>query len=323
MNRRCFITCLAGNGVLAASAAAQPKVPARRIGFLSFGSPFPVRAYWDPLWKLGWIQDRTLAIEYRFAMGRTELLQQFAEELVRAKVDLIVALGTVAGLAAKRATATLPIVFHRAADPVGTGLVASLARPGGNLTGTTTFSREVDPKRLELLRELLPGITRIGELSDPLNPFSAVARSSKEEVYRSLRLQPIFVEATRESELQPAVMEVAQRGGQALSVPTEPLFSGANFQKIVQVAQQLSLPVMGGEAELIFGGALVGFGPSLEEYLETLASIISKVLRGANPADIPVQQPTRFELGINLKVARALGVSVPRSVLARAEGVIQ
>lgn len=272
--------------------AAQPASQVRHIGFLAYGNAWDTSHFWSPLFGLGWTANQTLLIDQRFAGGRRELLQPLAKELVQAKVDLIVALGTVAAIAAKQVTSTLPIIVHRAADPVGTGLVISLARPGRNITGTSTIAPELDNKRIELLREVLPRLGRIGELIYPANPVFVMDRKRKNAIYRSLGLQPIFVEAALDGELERAITEVARQGGQALLVPTEPFFT-ENFGKIVKVAQQLSLPIISGDTEGVGAGALLGFGPSEEEFLVNLASVVNDVLRGANPAEVPVRQPTK------------------------------
>lgn len=323
MKRRCFIATFAG-GISCAGQTAQPKVQIRRIGFLSPGvlvDPSDEEWFWSPLGKLGWVENQNLKIERRYAGGRAELLPGMAEELVRIKVELIVALGTVAGIAAKRVTGTVPIVVHRAGDPVRTGLAASLARPGGNVTGTSAYA-ELDLKRIELLREVLPGITRVGELFYSLNPTWKAGRQEKERAYRSRGMNPIWVEVTQASELESAVMEIGKRAGQVLLIGTEPLFF-ENAEAILQAAQRLSLPVMSASAGWVGAGVLMGFGPSEEEYQRTLASIVDKVLRGTNPAELPFQQPTRFELAVDLKVAKALGVNVPQSVLIRADEVLR
>jgi len=297
----------------------------RRIGFLSPAippSPAEDAPLWEPLRKLGWVEGQNLVIERRYASGRIELLQPMAEELVRLKVELIVGNGTVASLAAKGVSATVPIVVNRSGDPVRTGLVANLARPGGNVTGTSTIAPELDAKRLELLRQLLPGAMRIGELVYPPNPVSRVERADKEQAYRSLRLQPVFVETVQADNLESAVVEVVQRGGQALIVGAEPLFA-ENFSTIVRVAQRFSLPIVVESKYWLDTGGLVSYGPSDVEFTRKLAVFVDKILKGARPGDLPIEQPTKFDLVINLKVAKALGIAIPQSLLLRADEVIQ
>ena len=323
MNRRCFVA-----GFLTAPTcvirAAQPPTRMRRIGLLLPAAPLDPPSeerFWAPLAELGWVERKNLIIERRHAQGRVELLQGMAEELVRVQVELIVALGTVAGLAAERATQTVPIVVHRTGDPVRTGLVENMARPGGNVTGTSALA-DLQGKRVELIRELLPRVTRIGELTYSPNPIWQSRRQEREVAYRSLGMEPVFVDVTRANELELAVAEIARQGGQVLVLETEPFFS-QNADAIVQAAQRLSLPVMGTSAAYVGTGVLIGFGPSEKEYLHTLASIVDKVLRGARPAELPFQQPTKFDLTIDLRAAKALGVTVPRSVLIRATEVLQ
>jgi len=322
MHRRCFIAALA-SGISDPGKSAPTNVRIRRIGFLSSGEALDRRSndwLWSPLRKLGWVEGQNLTIERRYAGGRAELLQAMAEDLVRIRVELIVALGTVAAIAAKRATQTVPIVVHRAADPVAAGLVASLARPGGNVTGTSALG-EIETKRIELIREILPNITRVGELTYSLNPIWQTLRKQKESAYRSFHMEPIFVDVTRADGLESAVAETVKAGAQVLVVATETLFRD-NLKAILQAAQRLTIPVVGASASFVGTGALVGFGPSEAEYPRSLASIVDKVLGGANPADVPIQQPTEFELVIDLKAAKALGVVIPQSILIRADKVL-
>ena len=325
MDRRAFIVAVAGNLIAVPFAAtAQQTGKVHRIGFLSVeapASPADREPFWEPLQALGWVEGKNLIVERRYTSGRAELLQPMAEELVRLNLELIITGGTVASLAAKGVTTNVPIVFYRAADPVRTGLVTSLARPGGNITGNSTISPELDAKRLELLHELLPAATHIGELTNPTNPVSRVERNEKEKAYRSLRLQPIFVEAIAANELENAVAEVARRGGQALIVTGEPLFA-QNFSAIVRAAQRFSLPIMVPGTSWL-DDALVSFGPSENELNRQLAVFVDKILKGAKPGDLPIEQPTKFELGINLKNAKALGITVPKTLLLRANEVIQ
>jgi len=271
---------------------------------------------------LGWVEGQNLVVERRYASGRVESLQPMAEELVRLRVDLIVANGTSASWAAKRATTSIPIIIDRSADPVGAGLVASLARPGANITGISTMAVELDVKRLELLRELLPSATRFGVLMVPTNPIDQFARKNMEQAFRSLQMTPIFVDVSIASELGSAVAKVAQQGGQGLIVSADPLF-GSNFPLIARAAQTYSLPLMIEIPSWLTSGALVSYGPSEAQQEQQLAVLIDKVLRGVKPADLPIEQPTQLYLVINLKSAKALGVPVPKSVLVRADEVLE
>ena len=271
---------------------------------------------------LGWIEGENLIIERRYSGGNSELLKGLADELVGLKLDLIAAEGTIATVAVLNATHTIPIVFARSGDPVRAGLVASLARPGGNVTGTSTISTDVDQKRLQLLRELLPEARRVGELVVPANPIELAARSDYERACRALGMQPIFIEISQASELERAVDELARRGVQALHASPEPLLY-TNFPKIAGAAQRHSLPIMVDEPDGLEAGALISYGPDDVKLDRQLVLIIDKILRGAKPADLPVQQPRKFELGVNLKVAKALRVKVPPSLLLRTDKVIE
>ena len=326
MDRRTFITTAAGGFIAVPfSTRAEQTGKMRRIGYLALGKPISPAmsdALWAPLRARGWVEGQNLIVERRYASGKAELLQQMAEELVRLNVELIVANGTVASLAAKGATTSVPIVIDRAGDPVGAGLVASLARPGGNITGISTMSPDLDVKRLDLLRQLLPGAARIGILVNPANPVFRITRNEMEQAFRSLRMSPIFVEVSVASELESAVAEVARRGGQALIVNADPLFA-SNFDLIARAAQSHLLPMMIELKEWLVNGGLVSYGPSEAEFYRQLAVFVDKILKGAKPADLPIEQPTKLELTINLKSAKALGVTVPESVLLRADGVIQ
>lgn len=321
MDRRAFVAVVAEGLIeLPSSARAQQARNKRRIGFLSLANDGNEPASM-PLRTLGWVEGQNLIVERRYASGRVELLQPMVEELVRLNVEMIVANGTVASLAAKRATTRIPIVIDRSGDPVGAGLVASLARPGANITGTSTMSAELDLKRLELLRELLPSATRFGVLVNPENATFRLARKSMEQPFRSLQMTPIFVEVSVASGLENAVAEVARERGQGLIVSADPLFA-VNFPLIARAAQSYLLPLMVEIQGLLEGGALVSYGPSLAQLDQQLAAIIDKILKGARPADLPIEQPTKFDLAINLKSARALGVSVPKSLRVRADEVI-
>ena len=271
---------------------------------------------------LGWVEGQNLIVERRYADGRVESLQPMAEELVRLNVEVLVANGTSASLAAKRATTSIPIVIDRSGDPVGAGLVASLVRPGANITGISTMSVELDAKRLEILRELLPRATRFGVLIDPTNPIDRFTRDNMEQASRSLRMTPIFTDVSIASELENAVAKVVQQGGQGLIVSANPLFV-SNFSLIERAAQTYSLPLMTEAAGGLTAGALVSYGPSGAHMSQQLAVLIDKVLKGAKPADLPIEQPTQLYLVINLKSAKALGVTVPKSLLLRADEVVE
>jgi putative ABC transport system substrate-binding protein len=325
MDRRGLIGAIAGSLIAAPlGAIAQQVAQARRIGWLWNIAPLTradLQEHTRDLRALGWVEGRNLVIESRYANGDDSLLPALAEELVRLKVEIIVAEGTIVALAAKSVTSATPIVVARSGDPVRAGLVASLARPGANVTGTSTLSPDLDLKRIQLLRELLPELERVGELVVVANPINSATRTEYERTYQALGMQPIFVEVTKAGDLEDAVGQAARRGSQVLRVSPEPLL-GDQFPLIVRAAQKHSLPILADNSGYLEDGALASYGPDDEELQRQAASIIDKILRGAKPADLPIQQPSKFSFGINLKVARALGMKVPPALLLRADKVI-
>ena len=326
MNRRTFIGTAAATLVAVPLAAvAQHSGKIRRIGLLMLGGP-PTQAELPldlgPLRNLGWIEGQNLVIERRYAGDRAELLQRFAAEFVQLKVEIIVTAGTDATVAAKEATTQIPIVMYSAGDPVGAGLVASLSRPGGNVTGFSILSTVLRVKGLEVLHDLLPGAQRVGEFVNPTNPFFRVARKEYEDAYRSLGMQPFFVEVATAGELENGFSELARRQAQALVVPGDNLFE-ANSSWIMRTALDRALPTAVADRDMVEDGGLVSYTYSAAERERRVAYFIDKVLRGAKPADLPIEQPTKFELVINLKTAKALGLAIPQSLLLRADEVIQ
>jgi putative ABC transport system substrate-binding protein len=326
MHRRAFIRCFTGLLVAAAPLApsAQTATTVRRVGYLASGAPDTpedLQQDYASLRKLGWIEGRNLLFERRYANGRIELLRALADELVRLKVDLIVTSGTAATLAAKSATDTIPIVFWSAGDPVRSGLVASLAQPGGNVTGYTTVAPRIDGKRLQVLHDLLPSVQRVGVLENLTNPYFRAAREDLAQAARSLGMQPVFVEVAAASELENAVADIARRGGQALLVGPDDLFY-ENRGELMQAALKHSLPTTVSRLYIREVGALISYAPEEAEHSARAAAFIDRILRGAKPADLPIEQPSRFVLIINLKTAKALGITIPRSMLVRADEVI-
>jgi putative ABC transport system substrate-binding protein len=323
MDRRTFIGAVAA-GMIAAPLAAREKTATivRRIGVLYLGAgpltPAEIEEEAAPLRALGWVEGRNLLVERRYA-ERAELLRPRAEELVRLEVEIIVTDGTPSALAAKNATTTIPIIIT-AGDPVRSGLVASLGRPGGNITGFSLAGPEINAKSLSLLRELVPGLQRVGVLENSTNPHYRAVRKDFEQTCRSLGLQPIFVEVAAAGELESAIAEMARRGAQALFVHSDGLFID-NRVPLMSAALRHALPTFaaGGMLE---AGALVSYDGS-DDVGRRHAALIDKILRGAKPADLPIEQPTRFELMINLKTAKALGITVPPELLARTSGVIR
>ena len=326
MDRRTFIGAVAAGIITAPLAAyAQTATTVRRIGELSAGaSPTPavVERINAPFRELGWYEGQNLFVERRSANGRAELLRPLAEELVRLKVEIIVTSGTAAALAAMRATTTIPIIMYSAGDPVRAGLVASLSRPGGNITGFSIIGPEIDAKRLALLRELVPGLQRVGVLENSTNPYFRAARKDFEQACRSLGLQPIIIEVAAAGELENAIAELARRRAQALFVQGDDLFND-NRVPLLSAALRYALPTLGTGKEMLEAGALVFYVHNRAEQDQRYAAFVDRILRGAKPADLPIEQPTRFELGINLKAAKALGITVPQLLLLRADEVIQ
>jgi putative ABC transport system substrate-binding protein len=245
-----------------------------------------------------------------------------ADDLVRLGVDVILASSAAAALAAKRATSTIPIVFVLVADPVGDGLVASLARPGGNLTGLTTLSRELAGKRLQLLTEAIPKVSRVALVYSPADPGAAGGVGEYQAAAAVLGLTLQLFEASSSSDLDGMLATIKRWGAHALAVPPGP-FTGANQEKIDELALKLRVPTVYASASAARRGGLMAYGPSYTDLYRRAAIHVARILKGAKPADLPVEQPTKFELVINIKTAKALGVTIPPSVLARADELIQ
>ena len=326
MDRRTVIGVAAAAIVAAPLAAsAQTATTVRRIGFLSSGArPSTAELHEEtaPLRKLGWVEGKNLFVERRYTTGRAELLQPLADELVRLNVELIVTFGTNATLAAKNATTTIPIIIKSAGDPARIGLVATLARPGGNVTGYSIISPELNVKRLALLRELFPVMQSVAWLENSVNPYFRAARIDLEQACRSLGIQPIFVQVAAAGELPDAVAEAARQRARALLVPTDTLFYEYRAE-IMRAALKHALPTMAQRITVVEDGALIAYDPTLAEENDRNAAFIDRILRGAKPAELPIEQPTKFELIINLKTAKALGITIPPSLLLRADEVIQ
>jgi ABC-type uncharacterized transport system substrate-binding protein len=318
MNRRAFIGVV--TALVAASVAAQPAPTPRRIGILEGGIATPSPTLAPELARHGWIENQNLIIERRGAQGDAQRARALAQELVRLDVEIIVTFGAVASLAARDATRTIPIIA-RTGDPVVLGLVANLSHPGGNITGTTTISPELSAKRLEVLRALLPNIVKVGEILDPANEYVRRTRGEYEQAFRALGMEPIFVDVPTPTELPRALEEVSRRGAQALIVRGDPVFI-SNRERIIRLANQLGLPTMTEGRQYVEAGALASYAPKAAEVRLQTAALIDKILRGAKPADLPIQQSSEFELVVNLTTATALGINIPQPVLQRADDVI-
>ncbi len=314
-------------GVLAAplGADAQQRANMARIGVL--GSPTAssyaprVEAFKQGLRELGYVEGQNIAIEYRWAEGRYERLPGLAAELVRLGVDVIVTHGTPAGRAAQQATTTIPIVMATSGDAVAAGLVASLARPGGNITGSTQLGPEINAKRLELLKEAIPRIRRMAALLNPANPGNELLFKQMEIAARSLGIEVRPAWVRRGDELDSTFSELVKARSDGLVINDDAVLA-SQARRIADLAAKNRLPTATG-LDHVQAGSLLSYGPNLPELWRRAAIFVDKILKGAKPADLPVEQPTKFALVINLKTAKALGLTIPRSVLIRADQVIQ
>jgi putative ABC transport system substrate-binding protein len=325
IGRREFITLLGGAAVFAVAARAQQLAKLPTIGFLGqstrSASSEWVAAFVQRLRELGWIEGRTVAIEYRWSEGRTERAAQSTAEFVRLKVDIIVTSGTPQTLAAKQATSVIPIVFATAGDPVGNHLVANLARPGGNVTGLSLQSNEIAGKRIELLREIVPSLRRLAILANVGNPFSVLELAEAHLAARTLGLEADKFEIRRPEDIAPG-FEALRGRAEALYVCTDGLVN-ANRIRINTSALAARLPTMHGYRDYVEAGGLMSYGANLPDLFRRSADYVDKILRGAKAGEIPVEQPTKFDLVVNLTTAKALGLDVPPGVLAIADEVIE
>jgi putative tryptophan/tyrosine transport system substrate-binding protein len=326
MTRHEFITLLGGAAVAwPLAAGAQQPGKAYRIGLFNAGSepPSELRSVIpDALRELGWIEGKNVIFERRYAENRLERLHEFAAELVRLNVDVIVATGTLAPLAAKLATTTIPIVMTTAGDPLGTGLVASLARPGGNVTGMSLMVPDVGGKRLELLKELLPRVSRVAVLWNKANPYPALVFKETQDAGQTLGIQVQSLEVRGPNDFDGAFEAARRQHLDALITIEDPLTLDYRNQ-IADFAAGHQLPTLHGLSEFAAAGGLMSYGANRVDLFRRAAGYVDKILRGANPADLPVQQPTKFELVINLKTAKALGLTVPDKLLVAADEVIE
>ena len=327
MNRRTFLSGLI-LGTLSTPLAgkAQPTGKVNRIGYLSplaaaAAAPY-LEAFRQGLRELGYVEGQNFTIESRFAGGKFDRLPELAVELIGQRVDVMLVGSNPGALAAKSATSTIPIVMVTTGDPVGGGLVASLARPGGNLTGMTALGQDLSAKRLELLKEVVPGITRLAVLTNPASPYTGPFLKGKEGVARALGVQLQVFEARDPSDFEKVFgVMVSERPG-ALMVLADIMFI-TQRRRIVEFAAKSRLPAVYGEREFVDAGGLMFYGAGLAGLFRHAAVYVDKILRGAKPGDLPIEQPTKFELVINLRTAKALGLTIPRVLLIRADQVIQ
>jgi len=329
MDRRTFIGSVVG-GLLAAPFACRAQTPMAvpRIGYLTgaYSCTGPVssrEAFWRGLNALGYFEGRNIAIECRSAEGKFDRLSDLAAELVRLKVDVIVAAGgeTVAR-AARQASQTIPIVMTNVADPVQTGLVASLPRPGGNVTGLVTVSPELSGKRLELLKQTFPKISRVAVLTNPANPEQEPRMKELKAAAQAQRVQLLILEVRGPSDFSSAFSTLTKLNADALLPLGDPVINSYQNQ-IVEFAAKSRLPAIYHRLEFVEAGGLMSYGPSYNDLFRRSAAYVDKILKGAKPGDLPVEQPTKFELVINLKTAKVLGFTIPQSLLLRADEVIQ
>jgi putative ABC transport system substrate-binding protein len=280
-----------------------------------------VAAFVQRLSELHWVVGNTVTIAYRWAQGRDDRLDEFAEELVRLKVDAVVTAGTPPVLALMRATSSIPIVFVAAGDPIASGLIKSLARPGGNVTGLSNLTRDLAGKRIEVLREARPGLRRIAILANVANAAAVLEMRDAQTAARTLGYEVIAMEIRRAEDIAPA-FETLGGNADAIYVVIDGLVF-TNRANINALALNARLPTMHGGRESVAAGGLISYGPNFPALWRRSADYIDKILRGDKPGDIPVEQPAKFDLVVNLKTAKALGLSVPPSLLARADDVIE
>jgi putative ABC transport system substrate-binding protein len=325
MKRREFITLLGAAAVawpLTVRAQQPSAMPV--IGFLGTGTANAwsqwTLALVQRLGELGWIEGRTITIHYRWAEGHDERYSELVAELIRLKVDLIVT-GGGALIAAKQATSTIPIVFALAGDPIGSGAVASFARPGGNVTGMSSQATDLAGKRIDLLREILPGLHRLAIMGNVGYPSAGLELAEVRAAARTLGVEVVVLEIRRSDEIEPAFEAIKGRA-KALFVAPDPLVN-SNRRRISALALGARLPTMFGFREYVGSGGLISYGPDIADLFRHAGDYVDKILRGAKPKDLPVQNATKFELAINLKTAKALGLTVPPTLLARADEVIE
>ena len=331
ITRRTFIATLAG-GLLAAPLAGEAQQAARvpRIGILVPGAPSPpgapplpaFEAFRQGLRDLGYVEGQSIVLETRWEEGKVDRYPELVRDLLRLRVEIILAGTTPAAVAAKQATRVVPIVMAAISDPVRTGLVASLARPGGNVTGMSLLSAELSSKRIEALKEAIPILSRIAVMWNPRNPISPPLLKETEGAARSLGVQLQLLEVRSPEDLDGAFEAATKGAAQALLMLQDSMFT-IHRAGIAQLGLKRHLPTMSGETGFAVAGGLMNYGPNINDSWRRSAAYVDKILKGAKPGDLPVEQPTKFELVINLKTAKALGLAIPPSLLLRVDEVIQ
>jgi len=327
MNKKiCLLALCAMLFALCLRAEAQQPTKLHRIGYLlgASSSFYTARidAFQQGLNELGYTEGKNIVIEYRYADGKADRLPALAKELVGLKLDVIVATTTPSVLAAKKASATIPIVFVSVADPVASGLVASLARPGGNITGLTILAPELSGKRLELLKEAVPKATRVAFLWNSANPAQGLLWKESQAAAQELRLQLQSLEVRSSNDFENAFEAALMERAQALITAPEPLIN-THLKRIVEFAAKNRLPAMYAGPEVVDAGGLMSYAPDYTHQYRRAATYVDKILKGAKPGDLPIEQPTKFEFVINLKTAKQIGLTIPQSILYRADKVIK
>jgi putative ABC transport system substrate-binding protein len=324
MRRREFVTLVGGAATWPLAALAQQS-GIRRIGFLGAATPSVasqwVAAFVQRLKELGWVENQNLAIEYRWAEGRSERFAEIANEFVRLKVDVIMTWSGGPVIAAKQATPVIPIVFALQTDPVGTGLVASLSRPGGNITGLSVEQTDTVGKRLDLLREIVPGLKRLAIMANVAGPGAVLEMAEVVAAAQTLGIEVIPSKIQKAEDIAVA-FDSFKGHAEALYISTDPLVF-TNRIRINTLAQSARLPTMYSQREYVEAGGLVSYGANIPGLFRRSAEYVDKILRGAKPADLPVEEPTKFDLVINLTTAKALGLTIPQTLLHRADEVIE
>jgi len=325
MKRRDFIVGIGGAAAWPLAARAQQRMPV--VGVLSARAPTNLTLYADGLRvglrALGYIDGVNIRYEFRLSEGNIDRLSEMAEELVRLKVNIIVADLTPSSLAAKKATNTIPIVMAGVADPVGVGLIASLARPGGNVTGTSSMAAILAAKQIEALKEAVPNASRFAALWNPANlAFQTLQLKEAQAAAQSLGVELQLFETRNADEFDPAFAAIEATRTKALAILGDPLF-GNNFQKLADLSAKGRLITISADRPFVEAGGLMSYGPNYFDLFRLAASYVDKILKGTKPADLPVEQPTTFEFGLNLKTAKALGIDIPTSILVRATHVIE
>ena len=323
MNRRSFITLLGGAAAWPNIADAQPSARVPRVGLVSVDKPGPrEEAFRQGLRDLGYVEGQSIAIEWRFAEGQMDRVAGLVDDLVRLPVNVIVTDGTRATGAARNATQTIPIVMASDANPVGDGHVASLARPGGNITGLTNIIADLGGKRLEVLKEAVPGISRVAVIWNPEIRTSDEAFRDTEKAARLLGLELLALEARRPGDLEGAMRTAADRRADAITLLGDAVMF-AHRERILALAAEHRFPSLHAQSLWVQAGGLISYGTHFPDLWRRAAGYVDKILKGAKPGELPVEQPTKFELVVNLKTAKALGIEIPPTLLARADEVIE